>query len=338
MVTGDAEGTAATVAREVGINVSSRFGGAEVAALGDEELAAHLAAGSVLFSRTTPEDKLRIVRILRARGEIVGMTGDGVNDAPALKQADIGIAMGIRGTDVARGAADLVVTDDNFASIVAAVHEGRRQFDNIRQFIGYLLSSNTGEVLALLLNVMTGGPLILLPVQILWMNLLTDGVTALALGAEPAEPNVMRRPPRSPSAAILQRPDLLGVLRNGAYIGLATFAAFRLWLGNPATAPRAQTMAFAVIILAEIFNVLNYRASRMLDRAGWRANPLMVAALAGSLLLHLASIGWEPLRLLLGTVPLSGTDWSWAVALAAPVILLPRSRAVADQPHPPDAE
>lgn len=329
MVTGDGPGTAAAIAREVGMEVSSSVGEGKIEALDDEQLGERLAEGSVVFSRATPEDKLRIVRLLRARGEIVGMTGDGVNDAPALKQADIGIAMGIRGTDVARAASDLVVTDDNFASIVAAVHEGRRQFDNIRQFIGYLLSSNAGEVVALLINVLTGGPLILLPVQILWMNLLTDGVTALALGSEPAGADVMRRPPHPPAGAMLDRATGSAVLRYGLYIGVATFVAFRLWLGDPATASRAQTMAFTVIILAEIFNVLNFRSSRILDSSGWRANPAMIAALVGTLALHVLSIHAGALQLLLDTVPLTAADWGWAVLLAAPVVLLPRSRPAA---------
>jgi len=159
----------------------------------------------VVFARTTPEHKLRIVSLLQEMGQVAAMTGDGVNDAPALKKADIGIAMGLRGTDVAKGAADMILTDDNFVSIIGAVEESRRQYDNIQKFVRYLLSSNTGEVIAIFVNIVLGGPLILLPVQILWMNLVTDGMTAVALGVEPVEKGIMHRPPRSPREPILDR-------------------------------------------------------------------------------------------------------------------------------------
>ena len=200
MITGDAGPTALAVGQAVGLDIERVITGDDLAALSDEELG--LALGSdALFARTTPEHKLRIVGVLQARGEIVAMTGDGVNDAPALKKADVGVAMGIRGTDVARSAADLILMDDNFRSIVAAVEEGRRQFDNIRKFVRYILSAHLGEVLAILANILLGGPLILLPVQILWMNLVTDGMTAIALGLEPGERDNMRRPPHDPAEA-----------------------------------------------------------------------------------------------------------------------------------------
>ena len=169
----------------------------------------------VVVARVTPEHKLRIVSLLQNAGQVVAMTGDGVNDAPALKKADVGVAMGIRGTEVAKGASDMVLTDDNFASIVSAVEEGRRQYDNIQKFVRYLLSSNTGEVTAIFINILLGGPLILLPVQILWMNLVTDGVTSVALGLEPVEPGIMQRPPRDQRDPILDRRGILTILGLG---------------------------------------------------------------------------------------------------------------------------
>ncbi|MCB1958893.1 MAG: HAD-IC family P-type ATPase, partial [Rhodocyclaceae bacterium] len=169
------------IARQVGLPAERALTGPELDALDDAGLDAAL-DGATLFARTTPAQKLRIVERLQAGGAIVGMTGDGVNDAPALKRADIGIAMGLRGTEVARGAADIVLTDDDFSSIVAGIEEGRRQHDNIRKSVRYLLSSNAGEVLTVLGSLALGGPLILLPAQILWMNLVTDGMSALALG------------------------------------------------------------------------------------------------------------------------------------------------------------
>jgi Ca2+-transporting ATPase len=324
LVTGDAAGTAAAVAREIGLPLSGSFTGPQIDDLSDGALVEATARGAVLFARATPEHKLRIVRLLQASREVVGMTGDGVNDAPALKQADIGIAMGVRGTDVARGAADLVISDDNFASIIAAVREGRRQFDSIRRFVAYLLSSNGGEVLALLVNVMTGAPLILLPVQILWMNLVTDGATALALGLEPAAVDTMRRPPRSPQEQVLDRNALRQIWVYGLYIGTVTLVAFAWWRSDPASVASAQTAAFTVIILAEIFNVLNFRSGRLLDGASWRASPTVPAAIIVSLGLHVAAVHFAWLQRLLGTVPLSASDWCWALLLAVPIVLLRR--------------
>ncbi|EMI53242.1 cation-transporting ATPase, E1-E2 family, partial [Rhodopirellula sallentina SM41] len=177
MITGDSAATALAIARKIGLPSETALVGSQLDGISDAELSERI-RGDVLFARTTPEQKLRIVNAFQAQGHIVGMTGDGVNDAPALKKADIGIAMGERGTDVAKGAADIVLTDDNFSSIIGAVEEGRRQYDNIQKFVRYLLSSNTGEVVAIFLNIVMGGPLLFLPVQILWMNLVTDGLTA----------------------------------------------------------------------------------------------------------------------------------------------------------------
>ena len=195
MVTGDGPLTARAVAGKLNMPARRTLTGTELDTLTDDELA-EILKDPVLFARTSPEHKMRLVRVLQADGHIIAMTGDGVNDAPALKKADIGVAMGTRGTDVAKNAADLVLLDDNFATLERAIREGRRQFANIQRFVRYLLSSNAGEVVAILVNLALGGPLIYLPTQILWMNLVTDGVTALTLGLEPGTPEQMKTPPR----------------------------------------------------------------------------------------------------------------------------------------------
>ncbi|MEJ2037073.1 MAG: HAD-IC family P-type ATPase, partial [Maritimibacter sp.] len=224
MITGDAAATAQAVARQVGLKVAQVLIGRDIEALSDSALDEAL-RGDVIFARTAPADKMRLVRALQAQGQIVAMTGDGVNDAPALKQSDIGVAMGIRGTDVARDAADLVLLDDNFATIVRAIGEGRRQFENLRKFVRYLLSSNAGEVVALLANILIGGPLIFLATQILWMNLITDGISAVALGLEKASPGIMTRPPRNKGESVLGRAGLLMILAVGAYTGMGCLLA-----------------------------------------------------------------------------------------------------------------
>ena len=324
MVTGDAPATALAIARMIGLPADRAVLGTELQAMSDAELVAALRQ-DVLFARTTPEDKLRIVTALQELGNVVGMTGDGVNDAPALKRADIGIAMGIHGTDVARAAADMVLTDDNFASIVRAVREGRRQYDNIRKFVQYLLSSNSGEVIAIFANVLMGGPLILLPVQILWMNLVTDGMTAIALGVEPAEKKLMERPPRSPTAAILDRHALWRVLTTGTYIGLATLFAFNHLLGqdDPNAIMRAQTVAFTTIILCEKMNVFNFRSLHSpLSTIGYFSNPWVLFAWVGTISLQFAAIYTPFLQGVLHTTALTLRDWLLVMTLSLPVFLV----------------
>ncbi len=328
MITGDAPATALAIAREIGLPASRAVTGRELQALDDAALKKVLAE-KILFARTTPEDKMRIVSVLQEMGEVVGMTGDGVNDAPALKKADIGIAMGLHGTDVARGAADMILTDDNFASIIAAVEEGRRQYANIQKFVRYLLSSNMGEVTAIFVNILLDGPLILLPVQILWMNLVTDGLTAVALGLEPAEKGIMKQPPRSRREPILDRGGLLLVLLLGGYIGLATLWLFHHYLqgGSPEEAMRAQTVAFTGIIILEKMNVFNFRALHApLKVIGFFSNPWVLLAWLFTIALQIGAVYSPFLQPALHTVPLGWYDWMVIFALAAPVFLLPESR------------
>jgi Ca2+-transporting ATPase len=311
MITGDAAATASAIAKQVGLNVDRAITGNELTEMSDSELRS-LAREDVLFARTTPEHKLRIVTALQQIGEIVGMTGDGVNDAPALKKADIGIAMGNRGTDVAKGAADIVLTDDNFSSIVGAIEEGRRQYDNIQKFVRYLLSSNTGEVVAIFANIVLGGPLILLPVQILWMNLVTDGATALALGLERAEPTVMKRPPRSPSAPVIDGKGFALIAALGTYIGLATIWLFSDYLtsGDIRKVAVAQTAAFTCIVLIEKANVFNFRSLQTpLHRVGYFTNPWVLVAVTCTIALQVAAVYVPILQDALHTVPLQVSDW-----------------------------
>jgi Ca2+-transporting ATPase len=323
MITGDAPDTARAIAGQIGLGEPRVLTGAQISGLADAELAERLRAPLVL-ARAEPEHKLRVVELLQRDGEVVAMTGDGVNDAPALRRADIGVAMGIRGTDVAKGASDLVLLDDCFASIVAAIEEGRRQYDNIGKFVRYLLASNGGEIAAILLCVLLGAPLVLLPVQILWINLLTDGATALALGLEKPEPGVMARPPRPRHEPLLDRAGALRVLLLGGYIGLATTALF-LSAGpeDPAALERARTLAFAGIVLIEKVNAFGFRA---LHVAPWRvpffSNPALLVAIAAMLGLQVAAVELAPLQRLLHTVPLAAADWLLILGLALPVVPL----------------
>ncbi len=321
MITGDAAATALAIARRIGLRAGRAITGRELDVMDDAALRAALEE-EALFARTTPEHKLRIVSLLQEMGQIAGMTGDGVNDAPALKKADIGIAMGLRGTDVAKGASDMILTDDNFASIIGAVEEGRHQYDNIQKFVRYLLSSNTGEVIAIFVNILLGGPLILLPVQILWMNLLTDGVTAVALGVEPVEKGIMKRPPRSPRGPILDRLGIMMILLLGTYLGACTLWLFHHYLSSegPGAVATAQTVAFTGLILLEKINVFNFRSLRQpLATVGFFSNPWLLLAWVGNLILQVCVVYVPFLQHAFHTVPLALTDWGLILMVAAPV-------------------
>ena len=322
VITGDSADTARAVAGQIGLPAARAITGRELAAMDDIVLAERLATGDALFARTVPEDKYRIVRALQAQGHLVAMTGDGVNDAPALKQADIGIAMGIRGTDVAKSASDIVLTDDNFATIVAAVEEGRRQYDNIRKFVQFLVAHSIGEVAAVFLNILSGAPLILLPVQILWINLATDSITALALSVEKAENNIMRSAPRDPAAPIITRRAMLLLGAAGLYIGLVTLALFHLYL--PQSQPLASTIAFTTIVVTAQALVIGFRSfTRPLYAAGWLSNPWLLAAIAFILFLHAAALYHPLLQAALHTVPLSPHDWGLIALAALPLLAVP---------------
>jgi Ca2+-transporting ATPase len=326
MITGDASETALAVGRLVGMHVERAVTGVELEAMGDDDLD-ELLTHDILFARTTPEHKLRIVTHLQGQGHIVAMTGDGVNDAPALKKADIGVAMGLRGTDVAKAASDMVLTDDNFASIVGAVEEGRRQYDNIQKFVRYLLSSNTGEVIAVFVNILLKGPLILLPVQILWMNLVTDGMTAVALGLEPGSGDLMEQPPRGAREPILNRYGMALLLGLGGYIGAATLWLFHHYLAVLGTGAEAvataQTVAFTGIILLEKMNVFNFRSLRRpLSRIGFWTNPWVLGAWALTVSAQVAAVYVPFLQKVLHTVPLAVSDWLAMIVVAVPIFIV----------------
>ena len=317
MVTGDQRITAEVIGRELGVLDANDqvIDGRQLETLTPEELRArvpHVAA----FSRVTPEHKLTIVATLQAHGEIVAMLGDGVNDAPALRKADVGVAMGIRGTDVARDAAAIVLKDDRFETIAAAVEEGRVIFANIRKFVFYLFSCNVAEVLVLLVAGLAGLPLPLLPLQLLWLNMVTDTFPALALAMEPGDPDVMQRPPRSPDEAILSRPFITSILFYASLITAATLAAF-LWALD-GSAQHASTVAFMTLSLAQIAHLGNARSSDpVLSPTRALANPFAVAAVALSAGLQVAAVSFDPLAHVLRLVPLGPRDWVVVVALAA---------------------
>jgi P-type Ca2+ transporter type 2C len=338
MITGDYPATADAIGRELGITDgrTAALAGAELRKLSDEELRRR-ADEVAIYARVSPADKLRIVEAHQQNGQIVAMTGDGVNDAPALKRADIGVAMGIAGTDVAKGAADIVLTDDNFASIVAAVEEGRGIFDNIRKFVFYLLSCNISEVLTIFISIMAGLPQPLLPVQILWVNLVTDGLPALALGMEPKEPGLMDRPPRDPREGVLTGETVRGVLWYGGFITLATLAAYahglywyclvpqghaglealaqafrpEFWQ-SPGMEPgllKARTLAFGTLAYSQLAHALNSRSERLslLRLKPW-TNPHLLAAIGLSILAQLLVIYMPLANRIFETVPITGRD------------------------------
>ncbi|QOY90584.1 cation-translocating P-type ATPase [Paludibaculum fermentans] len=335
LITGDHPGTAVAIAKELGISADDRVvTGAQLESMSEQELAA-AARDIAVYARVNPQHKLRIVKALQGNGEIVAMTGDGVNDAPALKSADIGVAMGITGTDVSKEAADLVLTDDNFATIVAAVEEGRAVFSNIRKFLGYLLSSNAGEVLTVFFSVVLARPLglgdrgmLVLPLlatQILWINLLTDGAPALALGVDPPDPDLMRRPPRPSGEGVISRKMRWNIGIVGVVMAVGTLFIFDAslpggFIDGPGGIEYGRTMAFTTLMLFQLFNAFNARsyvhsAFRGVFRNGW-----LWAAVGLSIALHIPVIYVPFLQAAFGTVRLSGGDWVLSIAVASSVL------------------
>jgi Ca2+-transporting ATPase len=318
MITGDHALTARAIAAQVGLlRPGGRVvTGSELGAVGDRELAVLVEEADV-FARVSPADKLRIVQALRARGHVVAMTGDGVNDAPALKEADIGVAMGRCGTDVARESSHLVLMDDNFATIVAAIEEGRAIYDNIRKFIRYLLACNTGEVLVMLAGTLLGLPLPLLPLQLLLVNLVTDGLPALALGLDPPAPDVMRRPPRDPRESLFAGGLGKRIAARGVLIGVLTLLAFRAVYARLGDLAAARTAATCTLVLSQLLHAFDARAERRtLWEVGLGENRALWGAAASSLLALLAAVYLPGIRQLLHFSPLDGGSWTVVVSAA----------------------
>jgi Ca2+-transporting ATPase len=338
MITGDHPKTAAVIANELGITENGRaVTGAELEKLSADGLAQTVQDISV-YARVNPEHKLRIVKALQSREAIVAMTGDGVNDAPALKTADIGVAMGITGTDVSKEAADVVLTDDNFATIVAAVEEGRAIFSNIRKFLRYLLSSNIGEVMTMFFGVLlgsvigleTGANSVVMPLlatQILWINLLTDGAPALALGLDPADAGQMQRPPRPRHERVITFQMWAGIFFVGTIMAAGTLFVFDASLPgglieSGGNMRYAQTMAFTTLVMFQLFNVFNARSDERSAFRGLFRNRWLWSAVALSIGLHVAVIYLPFLQRAFSTVSLSWEDWVRCIVIASSVLWL----------------
>ena len=338
MITGDHPRTAAVIAQELGITADGRaITGGELEKQSEEARARTVAEVSV-YARVSPEHKLRLVDALRRTGAVVAMTGDGVNDAPALKKADIGVAMGITGTDVSKQAADMILADDNFASIVAAVEEGRAIFANIRKFLRYLLSSNIGEVLTMFFGVLLakyiglhaeGGTVVLplLATQILWINLVTDGPPALALGVDPADDGLMEQPPRPVGEGVLTRRMWRGIAFVGVIMAAGTLFVLDAslpggFVNGSGNLRYAQTMAFTTLMLFQIFNVVNARSDEESAFVHLFTNHWLWAAVGLSLALQVAVVYLTILQRAFGTVALSREDWLYCVVVASSVLWL----------------
>jgi len=338
MITGDHPKTAAVIAHELGIVSDARaVTGAELQSMGDDSLALTVRDVSV-YARVNPEHKLRIVKALQRQGAVVAMTGDGVNDAPALKMADIGVAMGVTGTDVSKEAADMVLTDDNFASIIAAVEEGRSIFSNIRKFLRYLLSSNIGEVMTMFFGVvlaevigldLTGGGVVLplLATQLLWINLMTDGAPALALGVDPPDAGLMNRPPRPRAEGVVTGRMWAGILFVGAVMAAGTLFVLDASLPGGIVEGTgdmryAQTMSFTTLTLFQLFNVFNARSDRRSAFVGLFSNHWLWIAVGVSAVLQAAVVYVPFLQLAFTTVPLTAADWLECALVASSVLWL----------------
>ena len=275
-----------------------------------------------VFARVAPEHKVLLVRVLRERGEVVAMTGDGVNDAPALKHADIGVAMGQGGTEVTKEAASLVLTDDNFATIVAAVKDGRTIYDNIVKFVRFQLSTNIGAILSILGASIAGLAAPFTAIQILWVNLIMDGPPAIALGVDPASPGTMDRAPRAPGAAILPRRRLAVLVWTGALMATGTIAVLAL-----APEPVAPTMAFTVFVLFQVFNAVNVRTEHgpSLGRHAL-VNPRLWIALGAVVVLQVLAVQWSTLQGIFDTTALALDEWLVVIAVAAGLLVIEETR------------
>ncbi len=339
MVTGDHKKTAMAIAKQIGIasDKSLAVEGVELDSMSDEELDQKISDINV-FARISPAHKLRIVRSLKSQGEVVAMTGDGVNDAPALKGADVGIAMG-SGTDVTKETADMVLEDDNFTTIVNAIEEGRGIYDNMTKFIRYMLSSNTAEIVVIFLGIIIGLPTPLIAVQILWVNLVTDGVPALALGVDPASEDIMLRPPRDPDESLLSKERVNHIILFGSFMSLVTLGSYILFyttdlFGTEGDLSKARTIAFSILGFAQFAHAVNVRedTASILNRNFFK-NRILIWTVVFSIILQvfiiegdviLSAISGSEINFLsslFGTTPLSGYEWLYVSLLASSLVL-----------------
>lgn len=325
MITGDHVITAKAIASQLGILKPGGkvLDGYTLSKMSVDELE-EVVDDVYVYARVSPEHKLKIVKALQAKGHVVAMTGDGVNDAPAIKAADIGIAMGITGTDVAKEASALVLLDDNFATIKSAIKEGRNIYENIRKFIRYLLASNVGEILVMLFAMILALPLPLVPIQILWVNLVTDGLPAMALGLDQPEENVMKRKPRHPKEGVFARGLGWKVISRGFLIGIATLAAFIIVYDNtPEKLEYAQTIAFATLVMAQLIHVFDCRSDKSVFDRNPFENLYLVGAVISSILLMLVVIYYPPLQPIFHTMPIMPREWLIILGMASvPTFLL----------------
>jgi cation-transporting ATPase F len=323
MITGDHAVTAAVIARQVGLlddrDVDKVLTGAELERIDVADLPAE-AERTVVFARVSPEQKLRLVEALQAGGHVVAMTGDGVNDAPALKQADIGVAMGLGGTEAAKDAGDMVLTDDDFATIEAAVEEGRGVFDNLTKFIVWTLPTNVGEALVILVAVFLGSQLPILPTQILWINMTTAVLLGLTLAWEPKEGGIMDRPPRNPRTSLLTRALVYRTLLVSALLVAGSWVAFRYELSQGASLETSRTVAVNVFVVAQIFYLVSCRSlSQPVRLLGWFTNRWLIAGIGVQVLAQLALTYLPIMQALFQTAPLDQDAWLRVVAAATAV-------------------
>ncbi|MCJ7839587.1 calcium-translocating P-type ATPase, SERCA-type [Lederbergia sp. NSJ-179] len=325
MITGDHKATACAIAEKLGIlgKDDQVMVGQSLNKLSVDELE-DVVEDVAVFARVTPEHKLKIVKALQNRGHIVAMTGDGINDAPAIKAADIGIAMGITGTDVAKEASSLILMDDNFTTIKSAIHEGRNIYENIRKFIRYLLASNVGEILVMLFAMLMSMPLPLVPIQILWVNLVTDGLPAMALGLDQPEDNVMKKKPRPVNEGVFARGLGWKIISRGFLIGISTLIAFMIiYQRDPSNLDYAQTVAFTTLILAQLIHVFDCRSEVSVFSRNPFENKYLVWSVLSSLALTFCVIYIPTLQPIFHTVTIEATDWLLITGMSAlPTFLL----------------
>ncbi|WP_424003211.1 cation-translocating P-type ATPase [Haloarcula salina] len=323
MVTGDHPQTALSIARQLGMatDIEEVLTGAELAEMNDDALRERLDDVRV-FARVTPDQKLRIVQAAQSVGHFVAVTGDGVNDASALRVANVGIAMGRAGTDVARDTAELVLSDDNFATIVAGIEQGRVAFDNVRKVIYLLVSTGAAELVLVMLSLAAGTPLPLLPAQLLWLNLVTNGIQDVALGFEPAEEDVLERPPRDPDERIFNRLMIERTVVGALVMGLVGFGAFTLWLGQGLSEAAARNSLLLLMVLFENVHIGNARSEvRSVFRLSPLRSPVLLVGAASAFLLHVLAMYFPPAQAVLGTVPVDRSTWAVVAGLALTLLV-----------------